>query len=96
MKYQPDNLFIGNNRTTSHIIGSFLNEVLKSQARSRDTWSQECPTAHTLQHALCWWSATIPVTLLPKLELKELHSVGFFLHTFTYVIYSLWLIDSIK
>lgn len=96
MKYQPNNLFIGNNRTTSHIIGSFLNEVLKSQGRSRDTRSQGCPPAHTLQHALCWWSATIPVTLLPKLELKESRFVGFFLHIFTYFIYSLWLIDSIK
>lgn len=81
MKYQPNNLFIGNNRTTSHIIGSFLSEVLKSQGRSRDTRSHGCPTAHTLQHALRWWSATIHVTLLQKLELKESCFVGVFFPT---------------
>lgn len=39
MKYQPNNLFIGNNRATDHIIGSFLKKFLKSQGRLRGTWS---------------------------------------------------------
>lgn len=59
MKYQPNNLFIGDNKATNHIIASFLNEILKSLGRFKGTWSPECSnipqqsfSTNTLQHVL--------------------------------------------
>lgn len=66
MKYQPNKLLIGNNRTTNHVIVGFLNDILKSQGRFRGTWSQgfsSIPTqsfsVHQFQHVLWWCSATL-------------------------------------